>query len=498
MSEKHENIEDFVRKVVDQSEAQIPFNESHWQQMESMLEAELPVVSNPGTGYYYFSNVVSLLVGAVFVWLWFTGERIDEPQIIAGQNSEIVQAPKESAISESSTSAVGSTPEISDEAQPSVSVVSETAEVAKDNQSVNRTPESAVSSLTSSTTNDSPAAQVATKEIENNTENSATRSVQPQTSETIVSNASSTSRSDSAAEGVDNTDVATAQAERVPPPTTLSEHESSVSSAGDDRVVLVNEDEAVVPENYFDTPSSIGIDLSGDLPPFPKDVAKVEVYEPDGGSYEQTESPIVNGSTRGPFSRLSLSISLAPDLSSNEIFRYNRLGRDLGIVVDYWFTPRLSVSVGAFNTSKRYLVGGEEYNPPAGFWGNVTNGELPAKIDAKCQVLDIPINLKYQLISRPKINIAASAGVSSYIMLKEDYQYELDNGWQSEWGTRNENQHFFGVGNLQVHIERRFGKHFAVEVAPFFKVPLTSYGHGNIRFHSMGSFFTLRKYFLTR
>lgn len=496
MSEKHENIEDFVRKVVDQSEAQIPFNESHWQQMESMLDAELPVVSNPGTGYYYFSNVVSLLVGAVFVWLWFTGTGNSEFQTIANQDSEINETLKQTSVPENSSREIKSTSEINPETQAATSVDSESAEVEQDSQSVSKSLKSSASGLASASTIDLSSDLEGTREVENSIKSRDVPSVPTQTSETTVTDKRATSLSNAETEAVPS-DRASDQTKIVQPSVFEEAEASQALSSAKEEVVLIDREEEVSDER-FDALSGIGIDLHGSVPLLPSEIAKVEVFEPDGGSSLHNESPIINGSSRGPFSRFSIGISLAPDLSSNEIFRYNRLGRDLGIVIDYWITPRLSVSVGAFNTSKRYLVGGAEYNPPAGFWGNITNGELPAKIDAKCQVLDIPVNLKYQLISRPNFNVAASAGVSSYIMLKEDYRYELDNGWQSEWGTRNENQHFFGVGNLQVHFERRFGKHFAFEVAPFFKVPLTSFGHGNIRFHSMGSFFTLRKYFLSR
>ncbi len=490
MSEKHENIEDFVRKVVDQSEAQIPFNESHWQQMESMLEAELPVVSNPGTGYYYFSNIVSLLVGAVFVWLWFTDSGTADSQIIADRNAEIVESPKEAFVSENSSA------NRNIEVQPSTSTINETVEGDKMAPSRNEEPEQSTLNAVTSSSDELHATEIETQNVESVTENLNSRPGHSETSEKEVSATREASTPDAQTEA-DLTDAETVQTSSVRPVARINDEEARISTTDERKVVTINKEEETI-EEVYNALSGLGIDYRGAIPEFPDELVKVEVFEPDGGSYDHTETSIVNGSTRGPFSRFSVGISLAPDLSSNHLFRYNRLGRDLGIVVDYWITPRLSVSAGVFNTSKRYLVGGEEYSPPAGFWGNITNGELPAKIDAKCQVLDIPINLKYQLFSGAKFNIAASAGVSSYIMLKEDYRYELDNGWESEWGTRNENQHFFGVGNLQVHFERRFGKHFAFEVAPFFKVPLTSYGHGNIRFHSMGSFFTLRKYFLTR
>lgn len=489
MSQKHENIEDFVRKVVDQSEAQIPFNESHWQQMESMLEVELPVVVNSGNGYYYFSNVVSLLVGIVFIWFLLTGVITGGNQVITDSYTEKAATftEEEPTSSPASTAIAGAdlaadaTSEVEGEVQETnLSKIDGSDQAVNDNAtSISDEPRpSKTENVTEQKTATVPL--VTESEVSESWEsvnNSISSRVSPVDEENVEEPAGQTSPSET---------------QDLRQETQKIEDNSAEKSA----VPLFSENESNTRE--FISLDRRPIELNFISPIFPHRLTKVEIYDPDGGSNDVDNSPIVNRNVRGAYSRFSVGVSLAPDLSSNEIFRYNRLGRDLGVVVDYWVTPRLSISVGVFNTSKRYLVGGEQYSPPAGFWGNVTNGERPATIDANCQVLDIPINLKYQLVNRPKLNIYASAGVSSYIMLREDYKYELENGWKSEWGISNENQHFFGVGNLQVHFERRFGKHMAFEIAPFFKVPLTGYGHGNIKFHSMGSFFTLRRYFFNR
>lgn len=501
MPEKQENIEDFVRKVVDQSEAQIPFNESHWLQMESMLDAQLPVVTPPGNGYYYFSNVVSILVGLVFIWSWFIG--FDTTAIPASVQivGEEVQPVNDGLLVTEDLK--------SDEQIELVSATEEQLESrdVEPSRSVPQKPSASAASVIATSTNeaDGQVEVISERQAQTKPDDLQNNSVLPTATKTIPTSVVPLQNEGRASTSLSNTQQASEDQEETvvifndkQTASTTEEPTKNIVSATKSGVILLESDEKEEVNNKYDLLSSIGIDLSGSLPDLPDQFELVVIGAADGGSNESSDSPIVRRGIRSSYSRLSIAVSLAPDLSSNEIFRYNRLGRDLGLVVDYWVAPRLAISVGAFNTSKRYLVGGEEYSPPAGFWGNVTNGERPAKIDADCQVLDIPINLKYQLVNRPKLNIYASAGVSSYIMLQEDYQYELESGWKSEWGISNANQHFFGVGNLQVHFERRFGNHLAVEVAPFFKVPLTSYGHGNIRFHSMGSFFTIRKYLLNR
>ncbi len=514
MPESKENIEDFVRKVVDQSESQIPFNESHWQQMESVLDAELPVGGSPSVGYYYFSNAISLLVGAILMWAWLSGSTSNASGSTSNPEVEVTTQPAQEVTSiatetnhetQGSTSDIENdtdlneknddTVQIKDQSQSESNLIAtSTADQSSDIQG-----ETTNGELNPNRRGDSPELEkeaipristdkVSSEELEKTETNSQ------QTAPSLTTSSPDILDSDKGSVDVkDNNDRRVVESE-VPPPV---DDQNNLEETSNEKFVARSEKKEAE-ESTFLLPVRKGIGLIGVALQLPDQLEKVDVFNPDGGSYETSNGPIVNGSASSAFSRFSVGISISPDLSSNEVFRYNRLGRDIGIVIDYWVTRRLSISLGAFNTSKRYLVGGEEYSPPMGFWGNVTNGERPATIDAQCQVLDIPINLKYQFVTRPKLNISVSAGVSSYIMLQEDYQYELSNGWKSSWGTSNENQHFFGVGNLQVHFERRFGKHMAFEVAPFFKVPLTGYGHGNIRFHSMGSLFTLRKYFFKR
>lgn len=499
MSDNRENIEEFVRKVVQQSEGQIAFNESHWESMETLLDQEMPVTaSDPGAGYYHFGNVVSLLVGAVFLWVFFVGNptSIQNPSTVSEVMSD-GSDPKEAEVINSPTE--------NRDTQDSVT----TAGTANLSGSVERPSQSSPTSVESTT---KPGDELVVKEqgqvdrtaIEEDTgadqKDNLNESLQAKTAEVQVAvpvdDPSNSEERLNSNRYISNEDQNTPVIKSTSISQTTENEISRETDQVEELIIVDEKDSQLLQSSEYEVPPRKGLQLVDDTPDLPDELNSVPVDDDKGVPIKPTYTDPVKEISQ-PFSRLAVGISVSPDFSSNKLFDYNRVGRDLGLVVDYWVNPRLSVSVGVFNTSKKYLVGGEEYSPPTGFWGKVTNGELPNTIDAHCRVLDIPVNVKYRILQRSRFSLLASLGASSYIMMKEDYRYEL-NGWESEWGTKGDNQHFFGVGNLQVHLEHRLGRSFAVEAAPFYKVPLTGYGHGNIKFHSMGALFTIRKYLLHR
>ena len=120
---------------------------------------------------------------------------------------------------------------------------------------------------------------------------------------------------------------------------------------------------------------------------------------------------------------------------------------------------------------------------------------VPEQINADCEVIDIPLNLRYELIKGARTNIFVSAGLSSYIMLSEIYDYDYadpsdpTNRGQSEFS--NENQHYFGVYNLSFGISRKLNRRFAIEVEPFIKNSFGGVGWGEAQLKSTGAHFHL-------
>jgi hypothetical protein len=118
-------------------------------------------------------------------------------------------------------------------------------------------------------------------------------------------------------------------------------------------------------------------------------------------------------------------------------------------------------------------------------------------------MLDIPLNMRYDfaLQARPdgrQNRWFASAGITTYVMLREDYSYKYANpddpriNYKArEWST-NTGGYGFSHLNVSAGYERAFGKRLSWQVEPFLKIPLKGVGYYKLNLISTGAFFSLR------
>ena len=220
-----------------------------------------------------------------------------------------------------------------------------------------------------------------------------------------------------------------------------------------------------------------------------------ETYNENITSGEKDEDDLSKSISK----KWAIGLVLAPDFSTVESFNeFTNPGLDVGLNVQYFLGRRLSITTGAILTRKLYNTSNlEAYTVPQGFWNG---GEAPELITADCKVIDIPINLRYQLIEGDLISIFASAGMSSYLMLNEIYGYEYSSGQYSgsqprSWEVSNENNHFFGVYNLSIGITKKLSERISLEAEPFIKNSLGGVGWGQVRLNSTGMLMHLKFHF---
>jgi len=215
----------------------------------------------------------------------------------------------------------------------------------------------------------------------------------------------------------------------------------------------------------------------------------VDIALPD--SLHHTElSPIVSQHGNSGW---VLGLGYAPDLSLVGFGQTTRPGNNLGLSVEYQISSRWSIQTGIIYSMKKYQATGDDYHPPYGFWDY---GEIPEEMDATCDVLDIPINVRYYFSANTKSRFFGSTGLSSYVMLSEDYYYRYDGypdpGVMDSWHVKNENQHYFGVYNLSLGYQKALGIRWFLEIEPFVKLPLSGIGFGKVDLWSTGSMFSIK------
>ncbi len=190
--------------------------------------------------------------------------------------------------------------------------------------------------------------------------------------------------------------------------------------------------------------------------------------------------------------RLTLGLMGGPDLSTvGGISNFYDPGYKIGLSVEYNISKNLALSVGAIHSKVQYTASGNDYNPPEGYW---SYGELPSKTVGKCLLIDIPISLKYNVIHFDHSRLFATSGVSSYIMLNEDYRFNYNSyttGQQQRWQERTGTRHWMSNAVFSVGYEMDLRKHISLRVEPFIKVPVREVGWANVKLYSMGSFISV-------
>jgi hypothetical protein len=110
-------------------------------------------------------------------------------------------------------------------------------------------------------------------------------------------------------------------------------------------------------------------------------------------------------------------------------------------------------------------------------------------VTADCRMLDIPLNIGYQVYHKQQNRISVGTGLSSYIMLKENYHYNYAAPYTvgpASYSVPNSNKYFFGVLNLNATYERQINSKVGISVAPYLKLPLTNIGNSQVRLQTTG------------
>lgn len=233
--------------------------------------------------------------------------------------------------------------------------------------------------------------------------------------------------------------------------------------------------------------STIRTSLSGsfasqrkiELADFPEAPIKVPAGEKEE---DASRTPVPQG-------RWGVSLAFSPDVNSVKNMHNGSLGTSMGMGVSYRLGKSLSVATGVYYSQKLYSADKKSYNvteKPFATWTNYSK-----KIDADCRVIDIPVNLSLRISNKTSNKLSVSAGMSSYIMLSEKYEfvYNVSPAYPTgrrEYTIRNENKHVLNIVNLAIALEKPVSDQVSLVIQPYAKLPLTGIGKGRTDLKSVG------------
>ncbi|PUZ29668.1 hypothetical protein DCC81_09585 [Chitinophaga parva] len=179
-------------------------------------------------------------------------------------------------------------------------------------------------------------------------------------------------------------------------------------------------------------------------------------------------------------------IVVAPDFSTVKMQQARSLGYSFGAVVGYRISQHWAVETGAAWERKNYYSKGQYFDK-----SKLKNPDINIlTVDGYCQMVDVPVNVRYYFNITQKHSWYANAGLSSYFMSREWYKYDIENNgayYDRAVGYNTATQNWFSVLNLGLGYEHKVGGIGNVRIEPYVKVPLAGgIGIGSLPVTSVG------------
>jgi hypothetical protein len=221
-----------------------------------------------------------------------------------------------------------------------------------------------------------------------------------------------------------------------------------------------------------------------DKPKNNEPIAVNDIAKADSGSISSPPNKVNILRTKPRFRpQFALSVLAAPDINGVGGFQQGKVGTNEGLLFSVGISKKITISTGAIYSVKPYLTGFGNYHTPDQF--NVT----PINVTADCRMLDIPLNISYQVYNRQQNQISIGTGLSSYIMLHESYKFNYADPYTAgpaSYTVPGVNKYFFGVLNLNATYLHQINSKFGVSLQPYLKLPLSNIGYSQVRLQTTG------------
>jgi hypothetical protein len=180
-------------------------------------------------------------------------------------------------------------------------------------------------------------------------------------------------------------------------------------------------------------------------------------------------------------------IIVGPDLSTVKFQPVKQLGFSLGATVGYRINKQLAVETGFLWDRKYYHTRGEYFkNPNIPIAAN-------ADIDGNCNMMEIPVIIRYDFAAAKNHSFFAKAGLSSYLAMKDNYSWvktvPQPPYYYPEDKSYNAPSNIFSILQLSAGYERAISSKINIQVEPYVKIPLQGVGTGNMPISSVGIYF---------
>ncbi len=183
-------------------------------------------------------------------------------------------------------------------------------------------------------------------------------------------------------------------------------------------------------------------------------------------------------------------IAVSADATTVKFHSIKHIGNTFSILAGYRINNTWSVETGLMWDKKKYYSTGKYFDK--------ANAGLSPDYDihylnGDCKMLEIPLNVKYDFKSKKRSGFYIAAGVSSYFMKREGYNYFVTHlsepavpGYYSSRDYKNTTSNIFAITNLSGGYQFIFKNNSALRIEPYFKIPVSGLGVGKLPLTSTG------------
>ena len=206
----------------------------------------------------------------------------------------------------------------------------------------------------------------------------------------------------------------------------------------------------------------------------------------------QIAEPVKQADAKDVTPKLAVRFGFSPDLSSVGLKNFTKPGTAVSLLIEYLFLPKLYFQTGLIRSSKGYNAKPGEYEWPS-YWND--QKARPTSVDAICKVIEVPLNLRYDLSQNDRSRWFVGAGASSYYMQDEKYEYNYaPHTYNAKYYEKNAATGWYWLSHLNASAgyEYRFSKKISLLAEPYVRVPIKRVGYGKVNLFTTGVWFSIR------
>jgi hypothetical protein len=198
---------------------------------------------------------------------------------------------------------------------------------------------------------------------------------------------------------------------------------------------------------------------------------------------------------------LTFGVVAGPDYSSVNSLSGQRPGATIGLTADYQFANHWYIGSGLLFSRKIFAAAPQDYHTPPDYYRQNGIGVPGAGnvdyIKGTFNMLEVPINIRYDFNTGGNLLFFVTAGTSSYFFTRENCGYYFTwyntrNVVDKDMSYANHPDNLFSSLNLSMGAELGISNSVSVLMAPYYKIPIRNLGFGQVQLSSVGINFAIR------